>query len=125
MILVRGVVDSQQTRKRIGNIRVVNYMLKNELEEVINASRLVVSRPGYSTLMDLSILGKKAFFIPTPGQDEQMYLAKRMKKLRMAPYCDQNQFSIEKLQGSENFKGLKSEHQPKDYKELFCLFDSK
>lgn len=125
MILVRGVVDSQQTRKRMGNISVVNYLLKNELEEVMNASSLVVSRPGYTTLMDLSILEKKAFFIPTPGQDEQMYLAKRMKKLRMAPYCDQNQFSIEKLQVSANFKGLKSDRQPTDYRELFGLFDSK
>ncbi|RQO32149.1 glycosyl transferase [Taibaiella sp. KBW10] len=36
---------------------------------------LVVCRSGYSSLMDLAFLQKKAILIPTPGQTEQEYLA--------------------------------------------------
>ncbi len=125
IILIRGVVEHQQTKKRIGNINVVNFMLKKELEEVINASGLVVSRSGYSTLMDLSFLEKKAFFIPTPGQDEQLYLAKRMKELGMAPFCVQNEFRSESLQKVDNYTGMKNNSSPLDYGELFSLFNGK
>jgi uncharacterized protein (TIGR00661 family) len=125
IVLVRGVLESQQTKIRIGKIDVINYVLKNELEEILNTSGLVVSRPGYTTLMDLSILEKKAFFIPTPGQYEQVYLAKRLKELELAPFCEQDDFSIESLQEVVNFKGLKGDSQPIDYKDLFSLFNGK
>lgn len=39
-------------------------------------SEIIVSRSGYSTLMDLKILKKKAILFPTKGQKEQEYLAK-------------------------------------------------
>jgi hypothetical protein len=41
--------------------------------------------------MDLAKLGKKAFFIPTPGQYEQMYLAKKIKK-QFGTVCRSRQF---------------------------------
>lgn len=45
------------------------------LKEYINNALLVISRSGYTTLMDLAMLRKKALLIPTPGQTEQEYLA--------------------------------------------------
>ncbi|MNK24652.1 UDP-N-acetylglucosamine transferase [compost metagenome] len=41
--------------------------------EIASAER-IISRNGYSTLMDLQYLNKKAVLIPTPGQLEQEYL---------------------------------------------------
>ena len=41
----------------------------------MNRSRLMITRPGYTTIMELAVLGKKALLIPTPGQTEQVYLA--------------------------------------------------
>lgn len=35
----------------------------------------LISRPGYSTLMDLRVLQRQAVLVPTPGQPEQEYLA--------------------------------------------------
>lgn len=43
-----------------------------ELEE----ASLVICRSGYSTIMDLALLQKKALLIPTPGQAEQEYLSR-------------------------------------------------
>lgn len=44
-------------------------------DETIRNARLIISRTGYSTLMDLLVLKKKALLVPTPGQLEQLYLA--------------------------------------------------
>ena len=40
----------------------------------------VISRSGYSTIMDIIALGKKSILIPTPGQTEQEYLANYLFK---------------------------------------------
>ena len=50
------------------------------LEGLIREASVVVCRSGYSTIMDLVALGKKAVLIPTPGQTEQEYLARRMRE---------------------------------------------
>ena len=46
----------------------------------IQNTDIILSRSGYSTVMDLASLGKKAIFIPTPGQTEQEYLASISQK---------------------------------------------
>ena len=46
-----------------------------ELEKAILISDMVLCRSGYSSIMDLSVLKKKALFVPTKGQTEQLYLA--------------------------------------------------
>lgn len=50
------------------------------LETMLMWADVVVCRSGYSTLMDLAALGRRAVLIPTPGQTEQEYLAKQLKK---------------------------------------------
>lgn len=45
----------------------------------IAAAETIVSRNGYSTLMDLQFLNKKAVLVPTPGQLEQEYLSELNK----------------------------------------------
>ena len=72
--------------------------------------------------MDLSKLEKKAFFIPTPGQFEQEYLASYLKKLKLAPYCKQDEFTLEKLKNVNYYKGLINVDSNVNYKDLFCLF---
>ena len=73
--------------------------------------------------MDLAKLGKKAFFIPTPGQYEQEYLAKKLKKQGLVPFAKQESFKLYNLQEINMYKGLKMEEKPIHWKNLFCLFD--
>lgn len=47
----------------------------SEMEQWINKSSLVIAKGGYTTIMELIHLQKKAILIPTPGQFEQEYLA--------------------------------------------------
>ena len=95
------------------------------LEKTINESELIISRSGYTTIMDLAKLNKKAFFIPTPGQYEQEYLAKRLMDLGLAPSCNQDEFSLKKLEKIADFKGLHTLDFEVDYKKLFNLFERK
>ncbi len=44
-------------------------------QELFNRARVVVSRSGYTTVMDMVEHGKRALIIPTPNQTEQEYLA--------------------------------------------------
>lgn len=53
--------------------RIIRNDWKASDEAILRAER-VISRNGYSTLMDLKVLHKPAIFIPTPGQLEQVYL---------------------------------------------------
>lgn len=54
---------------------------KAKLQQLICGAKRVICRSGYSTLMDLHILGKKEIVcIPTPGQTEQEYLAAYWKR---------------------------------------------
>jgi uncharacterized protein (TIGR00661 family) len=53
-----------------------SFVTKDLREELLNRAKLVVSRSGYSTIMDVAVIGTKALLIPTPGQIEQEYLSK-------------------------------------------------
>ena len=64
------------------------------LQTIIGKAALVVARAGYSTIMDLQRLGKRALLIPTPGQTEQEYLAKYLAGNGWASCVDQNAFSL-------------------------------
>lgn len=63
-----------------GEIEIIDLADKEKLEEKINACEFVVCRSGYTSLLDLIKLKKRAILIPTPGQIEQENLAKTMKE---------------------------------------------
>lgn len=125
VVFIRGVVESEQVLSQEGNITFYNYMDSAQLQQAFNESRLVICRSGYTTLMDLAKLGKKAFLIPTPGQTEQEYLARRMKKEGMLPYASQEKFKISQLSEVPLYSGLPKKKASVDWKKLFCLFEGK
>ncbi|WP_372754341.1 glycosyltransferase [Mariniflexile sp.] len=122
IIFIKGIMEQEQTKQVSNNITIYNFMTSAQLEKTINESDLVICRSGYTTIMDLAKLNKKAFFIPTPGQFEQEYLAKRLTELKLAPSCKQDEFSIDQLKKTADFEGLQSLDFETDFKTLFSLF---
>lgn len=120
--LIRGVIEDNQKITNQGQVTIYNYMTSTELNTAINESAIIISRSGYTTIMDLTKLNKKAFFIPTPGQFEQEYLADRLKKLKIVPSCHQDDFTIEKFSSIAEFSGLSAMDYEVNYKKLFSLF---
>lgn len=60
--------------------RVISHLTSRELNALVNSSDVIIARSGYSTIMDLKKIDKKAILIPTPGQTEQIYLAKHLSR---------------------------------------------
>jgi len=73
------------------NNQIINYADTNTLYSLIKNSDIIVSRSGYSTVMDLAFFSNKIIFVPTPGQTEQEYLA---------GYLSKNHFSVSITQSS-------------------------
>jgi hypothetical protein len=73
-----------------------NHLPAKALEPLLLAAGLVLARPGYSTVMDLERLGKRALFIPTPGQTEQEYLGPYLAAKGGAACVDQRALSLAK-----------------------------
>lgn len=74
-IFVQGKTQTKKHHYAADNVEMVSYLTSSDLNDVLMASKVIVSRSGYSSIMDLAGLGKKAILIPTPGQTEQEYLA--------------------------------------------------
>ncbi|WP_340064484.1 glycosyltransferase [Ascidiimonas aurantiaca] len=125
ILFVKGIIETAQKISKRNDITIYNYMSSRELETAFNTSDMVLSRSGYTTIMDLAALGKKAFFIPTPGQYEQEYLARRLKKHGVVASCKQEKFTIKKLEKAGAYKGLATMSVSQDFGSLFSLFQSK
>ncbi len=59
------------------------------MEYFISHSERIISRSGYSSVMDWYVLGKPALLVPTPGQFEQDYLAKHLNNNKLFPCVKQ------------------------------------
>ncbi|PZO34534.1 MAG: glycosyltransferase [Flavobacteriaceae bacterium] len=125
VVFIKGKIEPEQKIEQAGNVTYYNFMNTEQLENTFNESEIVLCRSGYTTIMDLAQLGKKAFFIPTPGQYEQEYLAKKLKKEGLVPFARQEDFKIENLLEIDLFKGLKNFGTAITWNKLFCLFEGK
>ena len=121
-IFIKGKVEDEQKIEVIQNITFYNFMQTEQLQQTFNESEIVLCRSGYSTIMDLCKLEKKAFFIPTPGQFEQQYLAKKLKKSGFVPSSKQHDFQKDDLLKITFYRGLPKMDSEIDWKELFSLF---
>lgn len=93
-IVVRGLPNATSTLHASDNIKVHNHLPAVDLNNAINESSAIISRSGYSTVMDLIPLHKKCIFVPTPGQTEQEYLADYLSKNNMCINVRQDQFEL-------------------------------
>jgi len=123
VIFIKGVIETEQKIEQEGNVTYYNFMTSDEIETAYNESAMVLCRSGYTTIMDLAKLGKKAFFIPTPGQFEQEYLAKRLKRNGIAPYAKQDNFEMADLKDVKLYQGLTQIKKEIHWKQLFILFE--
>ena len=82
--------------KNRGRIRFENHLEANRLSEMLSSAKMVICRSGYSSVMDLLKLNKRALLIPTPGQTEQVYLAEHLGALNWFVVQEQGQLDLGK-----------------------------
>jgi uncharacterized protein (TIGR00661 family) len=106
-LLVGGMPEKEDDEKWIGQCRIVPYMNEVELSDAIGASKLIICRSGYSSIMDLVALQKKAILIPTPLQTEQEYLASFYEQKKIAFSCTQSSLNlIDAINKAQSYKGF-------------------
>lgn len=95
-VLIRGLPMEEKIPVTKNNQLIIyNHLPAEELNELILQSRQVLARCGYSTVMDLVSLKKKAILVPTPGQTEQEYLAAHLQEQRLFYTCTQEEFNLD------------------------------
>ncbi|MDR2009622.1 MAG: hypothetical protein LBQ22_03995 [Bacteroidales bacterium] len=78
VVILRGLPDCSEKLADTANIKFLNHSDDEELINHINVSRRIICRSGYSTIMDLVNIGRRAILVSTPEQPEQEYLASRL-----------------------------------------------
>lgn len=97
ILLVRGLPATMDDITVPSHIKAVNHLTAEALQTAVENSYIVIARSGYSSLMDFSRLHCTTILIPTPGQTEQEYLAKRCEEKGYAIYADQSDLDLNQL----------------------------
>lgn len=78
-VIVSGRPEKDEM-ETCGSVKIFSHMQADKLSGLMKSAPVLICRSGYSTLMDLFFLERKAILIPTPGQTEQIYLGKYFQK---------------------------------------------
>jgi len=97
-IIIIGGIHKFETNT-IKSIKLKNSM---DIESYLEDAEIVISRAGYTSIMDYVRMGKKAIMIATPGQTEQEYLAKHLKNNPLFVFQKQNKIDL--LQGLKDLQ---------------------
>jgi uncharacterized protein (TIGR00661 family) len=122
-MLVRGLLGNTKTLSTKNDLVIKNHLPAKELEKAFNESGYIISRSGYTTVMDICKLQKRSILIPTPGQTEQEYLAYHLQKQGWCLSVSQKNFVLsESLQKAQNFKYQLPDLNMEKYKEVLTDF---
>jgi UDP-N-acetylglucosamine transferase subunit ALG13 len=115
--LVRGLPNEAPPLPELPGVEVHNHVTAPKLNQLICAAEYVISRSGYTTVMDLLKLKKKAILIPTPGQAEQEYLASHLHSRSLAYCIAQPDFSLrDAMEAAKQFPYRAVNFSMEDYK---------
>lgn len=107
VLLAQGKTEQDGHSRPAPNIEAVSYLAAGALQAAMASASLVIARSGYSTIMDLAAMGKKALLIPTPGQTEQEYLARRMQQMGYCSFQGQEELDVEKsISSAMSYPGI-------------------
>jgi hypothetical protein len=102
-VRVEGAVEKNRSQKRTdggeraepirkSGVRITYYdhLPMARMRDMILNSGPIIARSGYTSIMELLSLGRSALLVPTPGQTEQEYLAKRLSERGWFTAIEQN-----------------------------------
>ncbi|MBL0146036.1 MAG: glycosyl transferase family 28 [Chitinophagaceae bacterium] len=95
LVLVRGLPNQPSNKKmNYPNVVCYNFLNSEELNNLLFQAKIIICRSGYSSIMDLEAVQKKAVIVATPGQTEQEYLAKTLAQKNKHIIAYQNNFDL-------------------------------
>ncbi|WP_143308764.1 glycosyltransferase [Chitinophaga vietnamensis] len=124
-LIVSGKPGTPLNEQVAPGVTQVNHLNATQLNEAMLASDMVLSRSGYTTLMDLVKLNKKAILIPTPGQSEQVYLGEYLMEKGYFYSLSQEAFNLKAAldaAASFPFRSFQHDQDMNQYKEVVRKF---
>jgi len=123
VVIILGKTEEKNIITK-SNLTIISSSNSSEINKYILESEIIISRSGYTTIMDLQKLQAQAIFVPTPGQTEQEYLAKYLEKKKICFYQKQKEFNLkEAINISKKYSGFSSsvtENKLIVWNNLFC-----
>ena len=105
--MVLGMSEENKLLLDEENLKVYSHLPRRDMETLFNMAAMIVTRPGYSTLMELVELDQKALLVPTPGQTEQGYLAALMLERKWFYSVEQDRINLARdIDIARTFSGL-------------------
>jgi len=101
--IVRGLPGNVEQAFNLPNCKVFNHLNTSDMQSAIESSEYIISRCGYTTVMEILSLQKKSVFIPTPGQTEQEYLAKHLLQQKWSYTFNQGDDFLKQLDNANTF----------------------
>ena len=124
VLFIRGLPEkNEEIKNENTSLEINNHLSAEKLNEAILQSDMIISRCGYTTIMDLVKLQKKAILIPTPGQTEQEYLAKYLMENKIFYTTDQKDFVLQNaFHDTDKFCFSFPRYNMEDYKKVIGQF---
>ena len=95
-LLIRGIPDDESDIIKNDSpfVTILNHLKGTDLHDAILNSEYIITRSGYTSVMELMSLQKKTILIPTPGQTEQEYIGEKLMNQKWALCIKQNDFNL-------------------------------
>ena len=77
-----------------GPYTIFPHLSRKRISALIKGADLIIARPGYTTVMEVAVMGKKVLWVPTPGQTEQEYLCRYFAEKGMYRYTQQKKLDL-------------------------------
>ncbi len=123
VLVVRGLPGEKNRMPETATLTIKNHLSAKELNIAFEEAGMVICRSGYTTIMDLIKLKKKAILVATPGQSEQEYLAQYLLEKKYFYSVEQNAFSLkEALKAASGFPFTASSQSLEEYKKVVNEF---
>lgn len=109
------------------NIEIFSFLAWEERKKLFENAEIIVSRAGYTTIMDLVELEKKAILFPTPNQTEQEYLSKYLWEKKYFVNAKENENLVDLVKKLDKINTFKTKEKTKNalekiYKEINNLW---
>ncbi|GAB2841832.1 glycosyltransferase [Ferruginibacter profundus] len=120
VLVVRGLPAIEKpVINNTDTLTIVNHLTATALNIAVMQADWVICRSGYTTIMDLVKLGKKAILIPTPGQTEQQYLAAYLMHKKICfSVLQKDLVLMEALQKAQQFTFVNALPYQENYKKI-------
>ena len=119
-VITLGKPEANKSIINKGNITIYSHLKRTQQQEYMNRAKLVITRSGYTTMMELAELGKKALLIPTNGQPEQEYLCNYHSEVGNYHHVKLENLDLPKdLNVAKSYSGFKSPYNTEKCVEKF------